>query len=155
MDKDGLYLIYINVLGSDWKEEQVYEFIFSDTIEDVDGEDWDLYPASGQPSPPRKDLIKAVGVLTTKMEFDVIQNSDTFSVWDAIDDVIALAWENISKYDEYPERRLRFKFGQPIKSVEDTLYEKDLVLEYKVKNNGTKKENSEQVETSIGSEDND
>ena len=78
-----------------------------------------MYPASGQPSPPRKDLVKAVGVLTSKLKLETVQNSDTFAVWDAIDDVIALAWEDITQYDEYPERRLRFKFGQTIKSVED------------------------------------
>ena len=139
MSKEGLFLIYINVLGSDWKGETNYEFIFSDTIKDVDGVDWDLYPASGQPSPPRKDLIKAVGVLTSNFKLDTVQNSDTFAVWDAVDGVIALAWEDISEYDEYPERRLSFKFGQPIKSVEDSLYEKDFVLEYKVKNNESNK----------------
>jgi hypothetical protein len=146
MEKEELYLIYVNVLGSDWKDEFLYEFIFSDTLEGVDGDDWDIYPANGLPSPPHRHLIKAVGVLTTDIKFDVIQNSSLFSVWDAIDDVIALAWENIGQYtDEYPERRLRFKFGQKIKSVEDSLYEKDLVLEFKVKNNGgLKKQNSQE-----------
>jgi len=146
MDKDGLFLIYVNVLGSDWKEEQIYEFIFSDTIENVDGEDWDLYPASGQPSPPRKDLIRAVGVLTSKLKLDTVQNSDTFAVWDSIDGIIALAWEDISEYEEYPEQRLKFKFGEPIKSVEDTLYEKDFVLEYKVKNNELRKKDTESTD---------
>lgn len=141
MNKEGLYLIYINVLGNDWKDELIYEFIFSDTTDDVDGDDWDEYPAAGLPSPPRKDLIKAVGQLTvTNLNLDVVQNSDTFAVWDAVDGVISLAWENLSKYDEYPESRLYFKFGQPIKSVEDILYERDLVLEYKYKSNGEVKE---------------
>ena len=148
MNKEGLKLIYVNLLGSDWKDDYIYEFIFSDTTEDVDGEDWDLYPASGQPSPPRKVLIKAVGVLTTKIKLSVIQNSDTFAVWDAIDGVVALAWEDLLEYDEYPERRLVFKFGDDIKSVEDSLYEKDLVLDYKVKNNGPKKHDSEEIENS-------
>lgn len=147
MEKENLYLIYVNLLGTDWKDDYIYEFIFSNTTDDVDGEDWDLYPASGQPSPPRKVLIKSVGVLTTKIKLSVIQNSDTFAVWDAIDGVCALAWEDLMEYDEYPERRLVFKFGAEIKSVEDSLYEKDLVLDYKVKNNGPKKHNSEEVES--------
>lgn len=139
MNKDGFFLIYVNVLGSDWENENIYEFIFSDTKENIDGEDWDLYPASGQPSPPRKDLVKAVGVLTSKLKLETVQNSDTFAVWDAVDDIIALAWEDISDYEEYPNSRLRFKFGQTIKSVEDSLYEKDFVLEYKIKKNELKK----------------
>lgn len=142
MEKDNLFLIYINVLGSDWKDERIYEFIFSNTTKDVDGEDWDLYPASGQPSPPRKDLIKAVGVLTADLNLETVQNSDTFAVWDAIDGVIALAYENISEYEEYPTNRLVFQFGQSIKSVEDSLYERDFVLEYKLKQNESKKANN-------------
>lgn len=146
MDKEDLYLIYVNILGNDWKSEINYEFIFSDTTDNIDGEDWDLYPASGQPSPPRVDLIKSVGVLTSKLKLDTVQNSDTFAVWDAIDGVIALAWEDISDYEEYPEHRLWFKFGEPIKSVEDKLYEKDFVLEYKLEKNEPKKEDSRNVE---------
>lgn len=130
-----LFLIYVNALGIDWKGDHIYEFIFSDTTEDVDGEDWDLYPASGQPHPPRRDFIKRVGKLESKLRLDVIQESDTFAVWDAIDDVIALAWENIQDYDEYPERRISFKFGLPIKEVEALLYEKDFVLDYNLKEN--------------------
>ena len=98
---EELYLIYINALGTDWKGDNVYEFLYSDTTEDVDGEDWDLYPASGQPLPPRKDLIRRVGKLESKLKLEVVQNSDTFAVWDAIDDVIALGWEDILGYDEY------------------------------------------------------
>lgn len=136
MKDKQLYLIYINRLGSDWKDEYVYEFIFSDSTKDIDGEDWDLYPASGQPSPPKMVYIKSVGVLTTKVKLNVIQNSDTFAVWDAIDGVCALGWEDLLDYDEYPEKRLVFKFGDKIKSVVDSLYERDLVLDYKVKDNG-------------------
>ena len=66
----------------------------------------------------------------SELNLDVIQNSDTFAVWDAVDGVIALAWENINAYDSYPEKRLCFKFGEPIKDVETKLYEKDLILNY-------------------------
>jgi len=132
---EKLYLIYINTLGVNWEGDYIYEFIFSDTIEDVDGDDWDLYPAAGQPSPPNKSIIKSVGVLTTELKLDVIQNSDTFSVWDAVDGIIALGWEDLSDYDEYPEKRLYFKFGAPINEVTDLLYERDYVLENKFKIN--------------------
>ena len=64
------------------------------------------------------------------MKLDVVQNSDTFAVWDAVDGVIALAWENINAYDSYPDKRLCFKFGEKIKEVEEKLYEKDLILNY-------------------------
>jgi hypothetical protein len=127
-----LYLIFINIVGRDWKGVNLYEFIFSDTIEDIDGEEWDSIPAAGRPSSPHEDHVKKVGRLTTEeFKLHVIQNSDSFSVWDAIDGVVALGWEDMDSYDEYPEKRMAFHFGDTIKDVEDMLYEHDLILEYK------------------------
>ncbi len=135
-----LYLIYINLLGTDYKEEYNYEFIFSDTLDNIDGEDWDLKPASGQPSPPNRYLISKVGMLTSTIKLDVVQNSDTFAVWDSIDGIISLGWENIEDYEEYPEVRLVFNYGEPINVVQDKLYEKDFVLDYKFDKNGVKEQ---------------
>lgn len=129
-----LFLIYINMVGKDYKGNLIYEFIFSDTTKNIDGEDWDTFPASGRPEPPHENFIKNVGRLESELNLDVIQNSDTFAVWDAIDGVIALAWENINAYDAYPEKRLCFKFGEPLEDVEAKLYEKDLILNYNTKN---------------------
>jgi hypothetical protein len=126
-----LFLIYVNRVGKDYKGNFIYEFIFSDTTKGIDGDDWDTFPASGRPSAPHDHYIKKVGRLESELNLDVIQNSDTFAVWDAIDDVIALAWENINAYDSYPDKRLCFKFGEPIQSVEAKLYENDLILQYK------------------------
>lgn len=124
------FLVYINMIGKNHKDNYLYEFIFSDTIKDIDGDEWDTFPASGRPHVPYEDFIKKVGVLETELNFDLIQNSDTFAVWDAIDGVIALAYENINTYESYPEHRLHFHFGLPIKDVESKLYENDLILKY-------------------------
>lgn len=129
-----LFLIYVNMVGKDYKGNLLYEFIFSDTIKNIDGEEWDTFPASGRPEPPHENFIKTVGRLESELHLDVIQNSDTFAVWDAIDGVIALAWENINAYDAYPEKRLCFKFGETLEEVESKLYEKDLILNYNIKN---------------------
>lgn len=118
------------MVGKDYKGNYLYEFIFSDTIKNIDGEEWDTFPASGRPHAPHDNFIKKVGRLESELKLDVIQNSDTFAVWDAIDGVIALAWENINAYDSYPEHRLCFKFGETIKVVDAKLYEKDLILKY-------------------------
>lgn len=133
-----LFLIYVNLVGKDYKSNFIYEFIFSDTTANIDGEEWDTFPASGRPEAPHDNFIKNVGRLESELNLDVIQNSDTFAVWDAVDGVIALAWENINAYDAYPEKRLCFKFGEPIEEVEAKLYEKDLILNYKLKNHGQK-----------------
>jgi hypothetical protein len=133
------FLIYVNKVGKDYRGEFLYEFIFSDTISNIDGEEWDTFPASGRPEPPHEHLIKKVGRLQSELILDVIQESDTFAVWDAVDGVIALSWENINNYDTYPDNRLCFKFGDAIKDVETKLYEKDLILEYNKINHGKEK----------------
>ena len=127
---DKLFLIYINVVGKNYQGNYLYEFIFSDSIKNIDGEEWDTFPASGRPQAPHDKFIKKVGRLESELNLDVIQNSDTFAVWDAVDGVIALAWENINAYESYPEKRLCFRFGEVIKDVEEKLYEKDLILKY-------------------------
>ena len=125
-------LIYVNELGPNYKGENIYEFIFSD-VEEVWGEDWDLEPASGRPSPPEMEYIKKVGVLrNSDIELNLIQNSDFFSVYDSVEDVIAMGWEKSdsdSVIDDN-QKRLVFRYGDTIKSVEDKLYERDIVLSY-------------------------
>jgi len=133
---EDLYLIYVNKIGEDWTGKHLYEFLFSDRTENVDGDDWDAYPASGRPSPPNTDFVKRVGKLTTDdLKLNLVQNSSEFAVWDAVDGVVALAWENMDDYDEYPDNRIAIHFGETIKDVEDKLYEHDLVLDYNTTNN--------------------
>lgn len=136
---EPLFLIYVNEVGKTWEDQLIYEFLFSNTTKNVDGEDWDVYPAAGNPSPPRQDLVKKVGKLVSDLKFNTIQQSDTFAVWDAVDGVIALAWEDVSEYDNYPEVRMHFKFGEPIQSVIDILYERDIILEFNEEKNGKSK----------------
>ena len=133
-----LYLIYVNVIGEDYKGNHLYEFIFSDSIKNIDGDDWDVVPASGRPSPPDQHFIKKVGRLETDMKLDVIQKSDTFAIWDAVDGVIALAWENVNAYQSYPEKRICFRFGETKAAIEAKLYEKDLILNYNYHNHENK-----------------
>jgi hypothetical protein len=128
-----LFLIYVNKIGKDYKGNYVYEFIFSDTTENIDGEEWDTYPAAGRPEAPHDNFIKNVGRLESELKLDLIQESSEFAVWDSVDGVLPLAWENINAYDAYPEKRLHFHFGLPIEEVEEKLYEKDLILNYNIK----------------------
>ena len=131
---DNLFLIYINKIGQNWKGEYLYEFIFTDKIKDVDGQGWDTYPASGSPEPPETKFIQEVGTLKTTLNLDVIQDSQLFAVWDAVDGIIALAWENLDDYEEYPDSRLSFNYGEEKNKVTEKLYEKDLYLKFEKTN---------------------
>ena len=123
-------LIYVNGLGPNYKGDNLYEFIFSDDL-DVWGEYWESKPSNGYPTPPELKYIKKVGVLrNTDIKLELIQNSDFFCMIDAIDDVVALAWE--TEEDE-GQKRLVFRFGTTEQEIKDKLYERDLILEFEKK----------------------
>jgi hypothetical protein len=120
-------LIYVNGLGPNYKGDNLYEFIFSDNV-DVWGEFWENKPSNGYPSPPELKYIKKVGVLrNTDIKLELIQDSDFFCMIDAMDDVVALAWEN---EEVMGQKRLVFRFGQTEQEIKDKLYERDLILEF-------------------------
>jgi len=122
-------LIYVNGLGPNYKGDNLYEFIFSDSL-DVWGESWESKPSNGYPGPPEIKYIKKVGVLrNTDIKLELIQNSDFFCMIDAMDDVVALAWEA----NDEDGKRLVFRFGMTEQQIKDKLYERDLILEFEKK----------------------
>ena len=125
------YLIYINGMGPNYKGDNIYEFIFSDSLE-VFGENWESKPANGYPSPPDMEYIKKVGTLINEeVAFDLVQNSDVFSVIDSMDGVLALGWEKENDEKDFSLiRRLVFQFGEAEESVKNKLYERDIVLQF-------------------------
>jgi hypothetical protein len=128
------FLIYVNKLGQNYKGENLYEFIFSDSLENVWGESWESKPANGYPSPPNIEFITKVGVLKNTLDLEVLQNSDIFTMIDGMDDVIALAWENESEIVNFDiKKRLVFRFGENIEIIKNKLYERDIVLEFERK----------------------
>jgi len=123
-------LIYVNGLGPNYKGDNLYEFIFSDDL-DVWGEYWESKPSNGYPTPPELKYIKKVGVLrNTDIKLELIQNSDFFCIIDAMDDVVALAWET---EESEGQKRLVFRFGETEQKIKDKLYERDLILEFEKK----------------------
>ena len=124
------YLTYVNGLGPNYKGDNLYEFIFSDSL-DVWGESWESKPSNGYPTPPELKYIKKVGVLrNTDLKLELIQNSDFFCMIDAMDDVVALAWET---EESEGQKRLVFRFGEEEQKIKDKLYERDLILEFEKK----------------------
>ena len=130
-------LIYVNEIGSDYKGQKQYEFIFSESTE-LDIEEWYTIPASATSvsKSPSVEYIDLVGLLkNTDLQLELIQNSDYFGVIDAADGVISLAWE---KFDfESDNQRICFKFGETLESVTKKLKQRNYHLlkeEIKFKN---------------------
>ena len=57
-------LIYINEIGSDYKGQKQYEFIFSESTE-IDMDEWFVIPSSStsQPKSPEVEYVDLVGLL--------------------------------------------------------------------------------------------
>lgn len=129
------YLIYINELGPNYKGENLYEFIFSNNLENIWGENWESKPANGYPLPPNLEYISNIGCMRNNLiKFEVLQNSDYFSMIDAQDDVISLGWEVESENVDFNSvKRLVFRYGENEKSVKDKFYERDIILEFEKK----------------------
>ena len=125
------FLIYINGMGPNYKGDNIYEFIFSDTLE-VFGENWESKPANGYPLPPDVEYIKKVGTLINEeITFDLVQNSDVFSVIDSMDGVLALGWEKENDDKDFSlVKRLVFQFGESEEITKNKLYERDIVLQF-------------------------
>lgn len=114
-------LIYINEIGSDYKGQKQYEFIFSQSNE-FDIDEWLVIPAAStsQSKSPNVEYVDLIGLLkNTDLVLELIQNSDYFGIIDAVDGVVCLGWE---KFDiESDKTRLNFKFGESIDSVSKKL----------------------------------
>ena len=132
-----MHLIYVNEIGSDYKGQKQYEFIFSESYE-IDMDEWFVIPASAtsKTKSPEVQYIDLVGTLkNTDLQLELVQDSDYFGVIDAVDGVISLGWEKFNFESE--DERLTFKFGESMESVTKKLKPRGFVLlkeEIKFKN---------------------
>jgi hypothetical protein len=128
-------------VGENYKEEGIYEFIFSDTKDELpyDWEEWgwDEIPAKDMAQPPSRDFIKKVLTLKTdKFKLEVLHESLFFSIIQGFDKIISLAYE---RYEDTTEgemvvdfsefKRLVFHYGDTLKDVEEKLYVREVKLE--------------------------
>lgn len=127
-----VYLCFIRLIGEENDGFYRYEFIFTDNIDEVWSENDDF---AQKPACLVNDLmvdeqyVTEVHIVKMKIKLDLIQNSCCFSVSDSYDGILALAWEDISNYDEYPQDgRIFFKFGESIEEVENKLAIKNILM---------------------------
>jgi hypothetical protein len=121
-------LIYVNEIGSDYKGQRQYEFIFSTSTE-LDIEEWFIIPASAVSTSksPEIEYVDLVGLLkNTDLKLELVQDSDYFGVIDAVDGVVALAWEKFDFDNEF--ERLTFRFGDSLESVSKKLKQREYQL---------------------------
>jgi hypothetical protein len=125
-----VFLCFVRLIGEENDGYYRYEFIFTDNIDEVWGEDWENKPAGLVNNLiPSDEYITEIHIVKTKIKFDLIQNNNCFGMQDCLDGIIALAFENIDSYEEYPnDGRLYFMFGESIDDVERKLAMKNILF---------------------------
>lgn len=122
-DTSNLSLVYVRPIGKTVHDMYEYEFFFSETPDIVWGLDWnEQCPGACGDLTPDATTYTHIVRLTSIIPFFCAQENTCFSLQDCIDGVLAIAFEDISEYEEYPEPlRLIFHFGESYDSVEDKL----------------------------------
>tara|TARA_R110002020_G_scaffold138469_7_gene308541 strand:+ start:10456 stop:10863 length:408 start_codon:yes stop_codon:yes gene_type:complete len=129
-----MYLIYINRIGTTFKGEHIFEFLFSNSVEWEWDETW--YESSVMTDTrelsPNESIIKVVGTLKTdEFNLELVQEDGVRDIYNAVEGIIALGWEKLEDEEEIPEKRRVFNFGDTKESIDEQLYEYDLALKYK------------------------
>lgn len=131
LDKEAdVRLCFISLVGEETDGYYRYEFIFTDNIDEVWGDDFDQKPSCLVNDLKVSDeYIYEVHTVKMKIKLDLIQNNCCFDVSSAYDGIVAIAWENMDDYDSYPEDgRLYFMFGESLDEVERKLAMKNVLM---------------------------
>ena len=78
-----MHLIYVNEIGSDYKGQKQYEFVFSESTE-IDMGDWFAVPASSvsRSKSPDVEYVDVVGLLKdTDLQLELIQDLPFCKMW--------------------------------------------------------------------------
>ena len=115
---------FIRLIGEETDGYYRYEFIFTDSIDVFWGENFEQKPCCLVNNlTPMDEYITEIHIVKMKIKLDLVQNNCCFGFQDCTDGIIALAWENVDDYDEYPDERGRlfFMFGETLNKVENKL----------------------------------
>ena len=128
----NLKVVYVLYLGKNSDGKNVYHFLISDDEDKIWGEDWNDKPAANcRFLTPEKEMYDYVKELKTDIILDLAQDNTYYSMADCKDKIIALAYEDISTYEEYPEPvRIVIHFGDSLEDVERMLGQRDLSMTF-------------------------
>ena len=116
MDEE-LKICFIKYIGNDLNGLYQYEFLFSDKIDEVWGENFEVMPAGlcNDLTPNQEDYC-AVKHVSMDIKLNLIQESCCFSMQDCMDGIISLAYgykDDVLVID--------IKYGETLDEVENKL----------------------------------
>lgn len=133
-DISAYKVVYIVYVGKDTDNLNVYQFLLATDIENVFSEGWGEKPSSNISNSILmidEEMYEYVKELKTDIELDLAQDNSCFSMQDCRDNIIALAYENIDNYEEYPEDgRIVIHFGDNIDKVEKMFAKRNMYLKF-------------------------
>lgn len=130
--KSPLKVVYVLYVGKNSDNEHIYHFLITIDSEKVWADGWENVPAGiMRDLTPEDDMYEYVAEIKTDIKLNLAQNNTCYSMQDCRDKVIALANEDLSEYEEYPEEgRIVIHFGDLIDDVEKILAKRDIVMKY-------------------------
>lgn len=128
IDTSNLCVIYVQFVGKDKNGLYVYEFLISGNPDDVWVDSWNELPVCNeQETKPLEADYEHVMELRTDVRLILGQDNCCVSFLDIKDDILAIAFEDITGYDEYPnDGRIVIHYGQPLDEVEEMLARRNL-----------------------------
>ena len=118
----NLYLIYVQFVGKDNDNKNVYELLFNYDHESVWVEGWEEIPACNEKNlKPNDDDYERVIEIRTDVKLILGQDNCCVSFSDVKDNIAAIAYEDIQQYEEYPDNRIVLHYGQDIDEVNSIL----------------------------------
>ena len=129
--EEELYLGFVRLVGEENDGLYRYEFIFTDKPDEFWGDGFEYKPAGlVNDLMPSDEYITEVHVVKTKIKFDLAQCSTCFGMQDFLDGIVAICYENIDGYTEYPDNRGRlfFFFGDDYQMVEERLAKCGIIM---------------------------
>lgn len=129
MNENDLNLIYIHNVGLTAENKFQYDFYFIPKNLTLCNENWQNEIAGLFNEKFIPDENTKTYSLITNIPLGLITNNLCLGMKHAIDGVVALAWEDISDYEEYPEEgRLILYYGMTLNEVKKILNEKNETL---------------------------
>jgi hypothetical protein len=135
--KEQLKLIYVLKVGTNAKDEGIYEFIFSKSPDNINEKDWawDIFPAKDNARPPDMTDIDEVYVFKTDLFIlKCLHDQNDRCYLDGYYKIHAIAYEDYEFKNTYGIEYndvLVFHYGMSLEDVEAKLYKRDIILDEK------------------------
>lgn len=134
LDMSDYKVVYVLYVGKDVDNLNIYHFLLTTNSEEVFSEGWGEKPSCNINNDflmISDNMYEYVKELKTSIILDLAQDNSCFSMQDCRDNIIALAYENIDNYEEYPdEGRIVIHFGDSIDEVERILAKRNLFMKF-------------------------